>query len=443
MLSSREYKCRDLYLDKLIAFQDTEPVKVVTGIRRCGKSSLLKLMVRHLKDTGISEAQIVEMNFESHAFRTFSADELYDYVKNLTFPGKRMYLFFDEIQRVPAWEEAVNSFRVDLDCDIYLTGSNAYLLSSEYATYLSGRCIEIKMLPLSFQEFLYFHGFQVIETASALGGSRRRAVDRYGERYALREVFDAYLRFGGMPGIADVGLDQERAFTLLDGIYSTVVIRDILEREKRHGQRQITDPVLLRKIILFLADNIGSIVSANSIGNTLVNEGLLEGGTRKNAPSAHTVQAYVGALLESFIFHEVKRFDVKGREFLRTLGKYYIADVGLRNYLLGFRDRDTGHVLENIIYLELLRRGYDVAIGRIDNTEIDFIATNAQEKQYIQVTESMAGEEVRARELAPLRKVRDNYEKTVLSLDPGLETDFEGIRSKNLIDWLLIDYKKG
>ncbi len=437
MLSSHVYKNRDLYLNKLIAFQDTEPVKVVTGIRRCGKSSLLKLMIQHLLNTGVSEEQIVEMNFESHDYKDLTSDGLYNHVKAMAIPGKRMYLFFDELQRVPRWEEAVNSFRVDLDCDIYITGSNAYLLSSEYATYLSGRCVEIKMLPLSFREFLDFHGFELRETASALGGTRIIAFDASGERYELREVFDAYLRFGGMPGIADVGLDQERALTLLDGIYSTVVVRDILEREKRRGQRQITDPVLLRKIILFLAGNIGSMVSANSIGNTLVNEGLLEGGTRKNAPSAHTVQAYVGALLESYIFYEVKRFDIKGKEYLRTLGKYYIADIGLRNYLLGFRDRDTRHVLENIVYFELLRRGYDVAIGKIDNAEIDFIASNAEEKLYVQVTESMSSEEVRRRELAPLQKVRDNYEKMILSLDPGLETSFEGIKSKNLIDWLI------
>ena len=437
MLSSHVYKNRDLYLNKLIAFQDTEPVKVVTGIRRCGKSSLLKLMIQHLLNTGVSEEQIVEMNFESHDYKDLTSDGLYNHVKAMAIPGKRMYLFFDELQRVPRWEEAVNSFRVDLDCDIYITGSNACLLSSEYATYLSGRCVEIKMLPLSFREFLDFHGFELRETASALGGTRIIAFDASGERYELREVFDAYLRFGGMPGIADVGLDQERALTLLDGIYSTVVVRDILEREKRRGQRQITDPVLLRKIILFLAGNIGSMVSANSIGNTLVNEGLLEGGTRKNAPSAHTVQAYVGALLESYIFYEVKRFDIKGKEYLRTLGKYYIADIGLRNYLLGFRDRDTRHVLENIVYFELLRRGYDVAIGKIDNAEIDFIASNAEEKLYVQVTESMSSEEVRRRELAPLQKVRDNYEKMILSLDPGLETSFEGIKSKNLIDWLI------
>ena len=190
---------------------------------------------------------------------------------------------------------------------------------------------------------------------------------------------------------------------------------------------------------LFLADNIGSTVSANSIGNTLVNEGLLEESVRKTAPSSHTIQAYVGALLESYIFYEVKRFDIKGKEYLRTLGKYYIADIGLRNYLLGFRDRDTGHMLENIVYFELLRRGYDVAIGKIDNAEIDFIAANAQEKLYVQVTESMTSENVRRRELAPLQKVRDNYEKMILSLDPGLETSFEGIRSRNLIDWLIAE----
>lgn len=350
MSSSRVYKNRDLYLNKLIAFQDTEPVKVETGIRRCGKSSLLKLMIQHLLDTGVPKEQIVEMNFESHDYKDMTSDGLYNRVKAMATPGKHMYLFFDELQRVSAWEEAVNAFRVDLDCDIYITGSNAYLL---------------------------------------------------------------------------------------DGIYSTVVVRDILEREKRREQHQITDPVLLRKIILFLVDNIGCTVSANSIGNTLVNEGLLEGGTRKNAPSAHTVQAYVRALLESYIFYEVKRFDIKGKEFLRTLGKYYIADIGLRNYLLGFRDRDTGHVLENTVYFELLRRGYDVAIGKVDNAEIDFFATKAVEKIYVQVTESMTSEDVRRRELSPLQKVKDNYEKTVLSLDPGLETSYEGIKSLNLIDWLV------
>ena len=313
-----------------------------------------------------------------------------------------MYLFFDELQRIDAWEDAVNSFRVDLDCDIYITGSNAYLLSSEYSTYLSGRCVEIKMLPLSFREFLDFHNFEVRETSNALGGTRRQVFDKTGERYDLQEVFDAYMRFGGMPGIADIGLDQEKALSLLEGIYSTVVVRDILEREKRRGQRQITDSALLRKIVLFLADNIGSSVSVSSIGNTLMNEGLLEDGKRKGTPSTHTVQAYIGALLESYFFYEIKRFDIKGREYLRTLGKFYIVDI-----------------------------------GKIDNQEVDFIATTADDKLYIQVTESMQSEEIRKRELAPLQKIRDNYEKIVLSLEPGLNASYDGIKSLNLVDWLL------
>ena len=293
------------------------------------------------------------------------------------------------------------------------------------------------MLPLSFSEFLYFYDFDIKETQSALGGTRKQAFDKNGERYELREIFDAYMRFGGMPGIADVGLDQEKAMLFLDGIYSTVVIRDILEREKRRGQKRITDPVLLRKISLFLADNIGNTVSIASIGNTLVNEGLLEDGKRKGSPSAHTVQAYVNALLESYFFYEIKRFDIKGKEYLRTLGKFYIVDIGLRNYLLGVRDRDSGHAIENVVYFELLRRGYDVSIGKIDNAEVDFIATTADDKKYIQVTESMQSEDVRKRELAPLQKIRDNYEKIILSLEPGLDSSYEGIKSLNLIDWLL------
>ena len=437
MIEAHELKNRDRYLKKLIGFQDTEPVKVITGIRRCGKSSLLKLMIRHLRETGIGPEQIVEMNFESHDFRSMTSDEVYHYVKEKTVPGKRMYLFFDELQRIDAWEDAVNSFRVDLDCDIYITGSNAYLLSSEYSTYLSGRCVEIKMLPLSFREFLDFHNFEVRETSNALGGTRRQVFDKNGERYDLREVFVAYMRFGGMPGIADIGLDQEKALSLLEGIYSTVVVRDILEREKRRGQRQITDSALLRKIVLFLADNIGSSVSASSIGSALMNEGLLEDGKRKGTPSTHTVQAYIGALLESYFFYEIKRFDIKGKEYLRTLGKYYIVDIGLRNFLLGFRNRDSGHAIENVVYFELLRRGYDVAIGKIDNQKVDFIATTADDKLYIQVTESMQSEDVRKRELAPLQKIRDNYEKIVLSLEPGLDTSYDGIKSLNLVDWLL------
>ena len=437
MIDTHVLKNRELYLKKIIAFQDTEPVKVVTGIRRCGKSSLLKLMTLHLKENGVSEEQILEMNFESYAFKDMNSDDFYKYVKAHIIEGKRMYLFFDEVQRVPNWEDAINSFRVDFNCDIYVTGSNAYMLSSEYATYLSGRCVEIKMLPLSFSEFLTFYDFEIKETKSALGGTRKQVFDSNGEHYEIREVFDAYVRFGGMPGIADVGLDQEKALILLEGIYSTVIMRDILERENLRGQKRITDPILLKKIITFLADNIGSNISVSSIGNILVNEGLLEDGKRKGTPSTHTVQSYVDALLEAYFFYDIKRFDIKGKEFLRTLGKYYIVDIGLRNYLLGYRDGDSGHILENIIYFELLRRGYDVAIGKIDNQEVDFIATKADEKKYVQVTESMNAPETRERELAPLRKIRDSYEKIVIALESNLTQTQDGIKIIRALDFLL------
>ena len=436
MIASQTLKERKMYLDKIVGFKDTEPVKIITGIRRSGKSSLLKLMIAHLKENGINDDQIVEMNFESFSLNDMSAKDVYNYVKERLCKNKRTYLFFDELQRVPEWENAINAFRVEFDCDIYITGSNAYLLSSEYATYLAGRCVEIKVLPLSFKEFIYFHDFEVKEV-TALGGSKKYVVDKKGERFELRDLFDAYIRFGGMPGIADVGLNQEKALSLLDGIYSTVVIRDILEREKRKGQKRITDAILLKKIVLFLADNIGSNISLTSIGNTLVNEGLLDTRKIKGAPSVNTIQAYVTALLESYFFYEIKRFDIKGKQFLRTLGKYYIVDIGLRNYLLGYRNRDSGHIIENIVYFELLRRGYDVAVGKIGDAEIDFVATNAVEKIYIQVTESMLSEDVRKRELAPLQKIRDNYEKIVLSLDNLFAYSYDGIKSLRLLDWLL------
>ncbi|MDI9469258.1 MAG: ATP-binding protein [Bacillota bacterium] len=432
----KQLRPRDLYLNRLIAFQDTEPVKIITGIRRCGKSSLLKLMVRHLKDSGIADEQIIEMNFESMAFRGMTVEELYGYVKERLPDSSRAYLFFDEIQRIDQWQDAVNSFRVDFDCDIYVTGSNACLLSSEYATYLAGRSVEIKILPLSFREFLDFHGYTVKESISPSGAVRQRIHAFDGESYEVQELLEAYMRFGGMPGIADVGLDMDKALILLDGIYSSVVIRDILERERRRGQRQITDPHLLRKIVMFLADNIGNTTSLTSISNTLVDEKLLDR-NRKGNPSVHTVQAYVAALLDSYVFYQIKRFDIKGKAYLRTLGKYYIADIGLRNYLLGFRDMDTDHIIENIVYFELLRRGYDVAIGKVNSQEVDFIATNAEEKRYIQVTESMDEPRTRERELASLRMIRDNYEKIVIAGRCANPASQNGIKIVRLTDFLL------
>ena len=433
----KKLKTRNIYLNQLIAFKDKEPVKVITGIRRCGKSSLLKLMQEYLLNSGVKQDQIIAINFESLEFQEMNYKELYEYVKKKIPTTKRAYLFFDELQRIERWEDAINSFRVDFDCDIYITGSNSYLLSSEYSTYLSGRYVEIKMYPLSFKEFIDFHGYKLKEYKTPIGKKRKRAVNENDEIVEIRDLFDAYMRYGGMPGIADVGLEQDKAMTLLDGVYSTVVVRDILEREKRRGLRQITDAELLRKIILFLADNIGNNTSLNSVSNTLVSENMIQNRERQGKPATQTIASYVGALKESYMFYDVKRFDIKGKEYLRTLGKYYIVDIGLRNYLLGFRDRDRGHSLENIVYFELLRRGFDVAIGKIDNLEVDFIATSANEKMYIQVTESMKNELVRERELKSLQKIHNNYKKMVITLDKALDDEYDGIQSIDVIEWLL------
>lgn len=430
-------KNRSLYLNRLIGFQDTELVKVITGIRRCGKSSLMKLMIQHLKENGIQENQFVVMNFESIQYRGMSSKDVYNYVAERVIPDKKMYIFLDEIQRIPEWQDAVNSFRVDFDTDIYLTGSNAYLLSSEISTYLAGRFVEIKMLPLSFREFLDFNDYSVTEYNSPAEILKRRVTDKAGQIYEMDDLLEAYLMFGGMPGLSEVGLEQDKFFAVLEGIYSTIVVRDILEREYRRGQKRITDADLLKKIIMFLADNIGNNVSLTSITNTLMNERLIEDSPKKGKPAVQTIQSYVSALLESYVFYEIRRFDIKGKEYLRTLGKYYISDLGLKNYLLGYRGADTGHAIENLVYFELKRRGYDVAVGKTGNREIDFIATKTREKKYIQVTERMEEESTKERELSPLRSIRDNHEKIVIQrYGPSGETE-DGIKIINLCDYLL------
>ena len=437
MINNENLKNRDIYLNKLIAFQDKELVKIISGLRRTGKSKLLLLMANHLLAEGKEPSQIIEMNFEKMEFFKMNYNQIYEYVKKRIIKGKKMYLFFDEIQRVYGWENAINALRVEFDTDIYITGSNAYLLSSEYSTYLAGRYVEIKMYPLSFKEFLYFYDFKTKIETGYLGIKKIVISDKKGLIYSVNEVFDAYLRFGGMPGISDIGLDYEKAFMLLDGIYNTVVIRDILERDKIRNQSTITNAILLKKIILFLADNIGSTISFSKIGNRLESNGLLNESS-KNIPSSHTIEKYVNSLLETYLFYEIKRFDIKGREYLKTFGKYYIADIGIRNYLLGVRNRDRGHILENIVYFELLRRGYDVSIGKIDDKEIDFIASKLDERIYIQVTESLYNEQTRLRELESLKKIKDNYPKIILSMDDGEKT-YDGINVVNIINWLL-DY---
>lgn len=402
---------RSEYLKQLLENKDVDLVKIVTGIRRCGKSSLLDLFHRHLIKSGVPESNIIHINFESLRYRSITDYlSLYDYVSKLISPKGKTYLIFDELQVIERWEKAIESFRLDFDCDIYITGSNAYLLSSEFSTLLSGRYVEIKMLPLSFKEFLDFYEFS--------------------QQVQIEEKFQYYLQFGGMPILSEYKFNEQRSNQALEGIYSTVILRDILQR---HPQ---TDQHTLQKIIRFLCSNIGSTTSPNNIGNVLSNEGDIPPLKGKNI-AGKTVDKYITMLNNAYIFFSVGRYDIKGKQLLRTLEKNYITDLGFRNMLLGYRDTDRGHIIENIVYLELIRRDYRVYIGKIGETEVDFIAEKPREKLYIQVTESMQSPETRERELRPLRLISDNYEKIVLSMDKSFLTSFDGIKVINIIDWLL------
>ena len=443
MVSNAELRPRSFYLNRLAAFQDTEPVKIITGIRRCGKSKLMDLMIQHIREQGIPEEQILKMNFESYAFADMTQSKFHEYVVKRVKPDRRMYLFFDEPQLIRGWEKVINAFRVDLNCDIYITGSNAYLLSGEYATYLSGRHVEIRMYPLTFSEFLDFHGFSVNQIPTTFGGIKTAISDRTGLVYSPEEVFEVFLRYGGMPGLADVGLNQENAITLLDGVYTTVLVRDILQRDQIASQKKITDHQLLQRISRYLAGNIGNLSSYTNMSKELFKAELLpedeesQENPHSSTPSVHTVQDYVAALMKAYMFQEVRRFDVKGNEQLKTLGKFYIADVGLRNYLLGFSNADRGKVLENVVYLELMKRGYDVSVGKIRDREVDYRAVRAGEAVYFQVTETLSDEKTRNRELLPLQEISDNYPKIILSMDPEAPNTMNGIIQKNLIRWLL------
>ena len=399
---------RPQYLNQLIQNKDVDLVKIVTGIRRCGKSSLLDLYHQYLLKHGVPDSHIIHMNLESLRYRDLT-DYLsfYDYVSEQIAAEGKTYLIFDELQAVEHWEKAIESFRLDFDVDIYITGSNAYLLSTEFSTLLSGRYVEIRMLPLSFKEFLDFYEFAADVT--------------------MEEKFQKYLQFGGMPILREYKFNEARSNQALEGIYSTVVLRDILQRNEG------ADQAMLQKIMLFLCSNIGSINSPSSIGNVLYNEGDIKG---RNV-AGKTVEKYISMLHSAYIFFSVGRYDVKGKQLLKTLGKNYIIDMGFRNMLLGYRDADRGHILENIVYLELLRRDYRVYIGKVGDTEVDFVAEKPEDKVYIQVTESMLFPETRERELRPLQMIPDNYEKNVLSMDRDFIRSYNGIKSLNLLDWLL------
>lgn len=402
---------RPEYLEQLIQNRDVDLIKIVTGIRRCGKSSLLDLYHRYLTDHGVADSNIIHMNLESLRYRGLT-DYLsfYDYVCERIPKDGKTYLIFDELQVIEHWEKAVESFRLDFDVDIYITGSNAYLLSTEFSTLLSGRYVEIRVLPLSFKEFLTFYEFEPSVT--------------------MEEKFQKYLQFGGMPILREYRFNEARSNQALEGIYSTVVLRDILQRNKQADQQ------MLQKIMLFLCSNIGSITSPNSIGNVLSGERDIQTGKGRNI-AGKTVSKYISMLQSAFVFYPAGRYDVKGKQLLKTLGKNYIIDMGFRNMLLGYRDADRGHIIENIVFLELMRRDYRIYIGKVGETEVDFVAEKPGDKLYIQVTESMQSPDTRERELRPLRMIPDNYEKIVLSMDRSYINSYDGIKSLNLIDWLL------
>lgn len=402
---------RPIYMQKLLDYKDKEAVKVITGLRRSGKSSILELFRKYLVDTGVSPQNIFYMTFESLANRNKTYQQVYDEI--IAFSKKtsgKIYIFLDEIQQIEKWELMVNSLRIDTDSDIYITGSNAYLLSSQLSTYLSGRYVEIKVLPLSFKEFVSFNTFSAAMTNE--------------EKFAL------YLKYGGMPALTEYDFDNESAiFGVLEGIFTTVVMEDIIK------QASVREPVTLDKIINFLADNIGNSVSTNNIKNILAQN--QENKEQKKATTT-TVDNYIKLLENAYVFYSASRYDVKGKEFLKTQGKYYIVDTGLRNQRIGYRNSDRGYVLENIVFFELLRRGYKVSIGKVGEKEIDFIATKSDNKKYIQITESLKDERTRERELAPLQATKDHFEKIVLTTDVLFTgTTEDGIKIINLIDWLL------
>ncbi len=404
---------RQEYLNQLIENKDVNLVKVLTGIRRCGKSSILDLFHKYLLNVGVNENNIIHMNFESLKYRDLTDYlKLYDFVsKNIAKEGKT-YLIFDELQVITHWEKAIESFRLDFDVDIYIAGSNAYLLSSEFSTLLSGRFVEIKVLPLSFKEFLTFYSFD--------------------EGTSIEDKFQKYLQFGGMPILREYNFNETRVNQALDGIYSTVVLHDIIQRNDGVNQK------VLQKIMLFLCSNIGNITSPNNIGNVLTQEGEIDSKKGK-VIIGKTVSKYIEFLKSAFIFLTVGRYDVKGKQLLKTLEKNYIIDLGFRNMLLGYRDADRGHILENIVFLELVRREYKVYIGKVGDTEIDFVAEKPNEKLYIQVTESLSQKETLERELRPLKLIKDNYEKIILSMDKSYITSYDGIKTINIIDWLIKD----
>ena len=394
---------RKKYLEELKRWKDKDLIKVVTGIRRCGKSTLFDLFIDYLKSIGVSEKQIIKINLEDADYDFKDYKELYNYIKTNLIPDKMNYVFLDEVQNVPEFQRAVDSLYIKKNVDVYITGSNAYLLSGELATLLSGRYIEIKMLPLSFKEY----------------------VSAFPNNNNYYQLFLEYMRNGGMPGnLSIIDTNPNDIDKYMDGIFSTIVYKDIMARNN------ITDKILLENILKFIYDSIGSPISTKKISDTLTSKGM--------STSNHTVENYITAFIESFLIYKAERFDVKGKNLLVRDYKYYSVDTGLRSYLLGKKaDSDMGHILENIVYLELLRRGYKVYVGKVDDLEVDFVAENREGLKYFQVALSVRDDKVLERELKSLQRTGDHYPKYLLTLDMDLESDYDGITKINVVDWLL------
>lgn len=396
---------RKEYLKQLLSWKDQSIIKVLTGIRRCGKSTILKLYQEYLLNNGIDPSQIISINFEELEYEDLQDyKKLYQYIKDRLVENKMMYIFLDEIQNVPSYEKVVDSLHVKENIDIYITGSNSYIFSGQLATYLSGRYIEIPVLPLSFKEV-------------------------YNPQTNKEEAFQKYIKTGGFPYINQIQLLNEQIDMYLEGIYNTVIVKDIEERINRKNPKNVTDIALLKAISKYLSSVVGSPVSIRSITN------YFKSNERKTSPN--TISNYVEALCESYLYYPVEVMDVSGKEVLKSNKKYYIVDPGIRNYILPKQFYDLGLTIENIVYLELLRRRYNVNIGRSGRTEVDFIAKRNDVYTYIQVTASLVDENTFNREIRPLKQIEDNYEKIILTLDRYTLGNYEGIKVINIIDWLL------
>lgn len=393
---------REKYINFLIEWKDKRVIKVITGIRRCGKSTLFTLFQSYLRSVGVAEEQIISINFEEAENEPLLEwHALYEYIKGNMLPDRMNYIFLDEIQHVAAYQKAVDSLLVKENTDIYITGSNAYFMSGELATLLSGRYVELKMLPLSFAEYVAAHD----------GGASRE------------ELYRSYLYNSSFPYTVEL-TERRNIHAYLDGIYNTVVLNDIVARKK------VQDVLMLKSVIQFMFDNIGNLCSTKKIADSMTSAG--------RRISGHTVESYLDGITDSLLMYRVGRYDIKGKEHLRLYDKYYLADIGLRYYLLGTRNADQGRILENIVYLELLRRGYTVYVGRLGAAEIDFVAQDADgNTEYYQAALTVREENTLKRELGPLNDISDHNLKYLLTMDNDPPASHNGIRQKYVLDWLL------